>query len=290
MNYVRKFRVAGDDFSLAKCDPGFHADLDEPAAIELQAKSIAKMRALQDKLYAEQRQALLIVLQALDAAGKDSTIKHVMSGINPAGCAVYSFKAPSAEELRHDYLWRIQRCLPEQGKIGIYNRSHYEEVLAVRVHPELFSAQRLPLITVPNQKLWNQRFKEINAFEKYLSRNGTQVIKFFLHVSKDEQRKRFLERINDPNKNWKFSKRDVLERTHWDEYHEAYEDLLRHTSHDGAPWYVIPADRKWFTRTAVSEIIVEHLRELDPKYPAVTDQQRAELAESKFLLENEPNE
>jgi PPK2 family polyphosphate:nucleotide phosphotransferase len=247
---------------------------------------IKKMAKLQDVLYADNRHGLLLIFQALDAAGKDGTIKHVMSGINPQGCQVYSFKSPSAEELDHDYLWRCSSKVPEKGRIGIFNRSYYEEVLVTRVHPEFLAKQSLPDIKNPD-KLWKRRFEEIVGFEKYLTRNGINVLKFFLNVSKKEQKKRFLDRINTPEKNWKFSSTDVKERQHWDEYHDAYEDMFNNTSTDFAPWYIIPADNKWFIRTAVADIIVKKLKELDLRYPEVTEEHKAELIKAKEMLEKE---
>lgn len=240
----------------------------------------------QEKLYAQNTYALLIIFQALDAAGKDSTIKHVMSGLNPQGCQVYAFKAPSAEELDHDYLWRCSKALPERGRIGIFNRSYYEEVLVVRVHPELLERQRLPRAS-RGRKVWKQRFEDINDFEKYLVRNGIVLLKFFLYVSKEEQRKRFLERIHRPEKNWKFSAADVHERAFWDDYIEAYEDCLRHTSTSWAPWYVVPADHKPFTRLAVALVISETLEKLGLEYPKVGGAHREALLEAKKELENE---
>jgi PPK2 family polyphosphate:nucleotide phosphotransferase len=234
-------------------------------------------------LYAENTRALLVVLQALDAAGKDSTIKHVMSGVNPAGCQVTSFKAPSAEELDHDYLWRCVKALPARGNIGIFNRSHYEEVLVVRVHPQFLAGQRLPERTL-GEGLWKQRFRQINAFEQHLVENGTEVVKIFLHVSKEEQRQRQLERIDKPEKNWKFNAGDIKERQHWDAYMAAYEDVLRHTSTEPAAWHVVPADKKWFARIAVAAIIASKLIEMDPQYPTVSQAQREEMLACRATL------
>jgi PPK2 family polyphosphate:nucleotide phosphotransferase len=245
------------------------------------------MVKLQDRLYAFDRYALLVIFQAPDAAGKDSAIKHVMSGVNPAGCQVYSFKAPSSGELQHDYLWRTTCRLPERGHIGIFNRSYYEEVLIVRVHPELLAAEKLPPEVAVDDDFWKHRFKDMVHLEGYLTRNGIRVLKFFLNVSKKEQKKRFLARIDDPAKNWKLSPADYNERLLWDRYQEAYEDMLRHTSTGHSPWYVIPADHKWFTHLAVANIVVDTLRELNPTYPEVSDQQRAELQRVRQLLENE---
>ncbi|NEP15927.1 MAG: polyphosphate kinase 2 family protein [Leptolyngbya sp. SIO4C1] len=256
-------------------------------AVEKLQASIEQLKQYQDVLYAQNTYGLLIVLQAMDAAGKDSTIKHVMSGVNPQGCNVTSFQQPSAEEGDHDYLWRIMRHLPERGNIRIFNRSHYEEVLVVRVHPEILARQQLPQKTKDNPQIWQQRFEEINNFEKYLVNNGILILKFFLHVSKAEQKKRFLERINRPEKNWKFSAKDVEERQYWDDYRRAYEAVFSHTSTKWAPWYIIPADRKWFTRLAVSSIICQTLKSLKLEYPQVSAEQKQELAAAKVMLENE---
>jgi PPK2 family polyphosphate:nucleotide phosphotransferase len=247
------------------------------------AAGIERMRELQERLYAQDRYALLLIFQAMDAAGKDSTIEHVMSGVNPQGCQVFAFKAPSPEELDHDYLWRTTRCLPERGRIGVFNRSYYEEVLVVRVHPEILARQKLPPECVTDD-IWKERFEDIVAFERYLSRNGTVIRKFFLHVSKEEQRRRFLARLDQPEKNWKFSAQDVREREHWDDYRKAYQEMLEATSTRVAPWYVIPADHKWFTRIAVADVIVETLDSLDLQFPEVTPDQCRELAEARRLL------
>ena len=284
---AKRFRVEpGSKVSLEKhFDPRDTLGHEKPDdAGDILDDSTGRLAEYQDRLWAEDRQSLLVVLQAMDAAGKDSAIKHVMSGVNPQGCEVWSFKAPSGEELDHDYLWRNFRALPERGRIGIWNRSHYEEVLVVRVHPEFLDAQRLS-DGLKGKDIWKRRFREINAFERYLVDNGTQVLKLFLHVSKDEQKKRFLERIETPEKNWKFSVNDVKEREHWDDYIRAFEDVLTKTSTDWAPWYVVPADHKWFTRIAVSAIIVDTLEAMDPQYPTVSDEQRAQLLEAKRALE-----
>jgi PPK2 family polyphosphate:nucleotide phosphotransferase len=270
-----------DDF-----DPRYKPDsLNKDEAQTLLEERNRELAELQAMLYAQNTYALLIIFQALDAAGKDGTIKHVMSGVNPQGCQVYSFKAPSAEELDHDYLWRAFKALPERGRIGIFNRSYYEEVLVVRVHPEILAAQQLP----PEAKCdaWKRRFEEINNFEKYLVANGVMVLKFFLNVSKEEQKKRFLERIDEPDKNWKFSVTDVKERGYWDAYMKAYEDAFNHTSTDWAPWHIIPADRKWFTWLAVSELILRKLKELDLEYPPATEDHRRELLRAKEMLDDE---
>ncbi len=255
-------------------------------AQELLEKGIQQLAEYQDKLYAQNTYALLIIFQALDAAGKDGVIKHVMSGLNPQGTQVYSFKAPSEEELDHDYLWRNFKTLPERGRIGIFNRSYYEEVLVVRVHPEILDRQRLPP-ELKDKGIWKRRFEEINAFEKYLVNNGIVVLKFFLNVSKDEQKKRFLERIDLPEKNWKFAAADVQERQHWGAYLDAYEDLFNHTSTPWAPWHIVPADHKWFTRLAVAEAIAQTLRDLNLDYPTVSDDHRQELLKAKETLESE---
>ena len=251
------------------------------------AKNIERLAELQDVLYAQDIHSLLVVFQAMDAAGKDSVVKHVMSGINPQGCQVTSFKQPSAEELDHDFLWRCQKALPERGRIGIFNRSHYEEVLVVRVHKGYLESQHLPDAVKKGKDIWKDRFRQIRNWETTLAENGTHVIKFFLHVSKDEQKKRFLDRIEQPEKNWKFNSGDAKERALWDDYMKAYEDAIENTSTDESPWYIIPADKKWFTRLAVSEIIVKTLESLDLKYPIVTEAQKAELLEAKKILETE---
>ena len=278
----------GQKVALAKdYDPGFTAGFkNKKAAGKKLEANIAELAEYQDILYAQDTYALLILFQAMDAAGKDGAIKHVMSGVNPQGCQVYSFKAPSAEELDHDYLWRSMKCLPERGRIGIFNRSYYEEVLVVRVHPELLDHQKIP--ASDRRHIWKHRYEQINAFERYLVENGIIVLKFFLNVSKTEQKKRFLERIDRPEKNWKFSTADVQERGFWDDYQQAYEDCLNHTSTDWAPWFVIPADNKWFTRLSVSELIVRALKRLNLRYPEVSEQRRQELQDIRKLLEAEP--
>ena len=255
-------------------------------AVSKLAEGIEELKKYQDMLYAHDTYSLLLIFQAMDAAGKDSTIKHVMSGINPQGCQVFSFKHPSAEELDHDYLWRYVKCLPERGRIGIFNRSYYEEVLVVRVHPEILAAQKLPL-TTKSKQIWKQRFEEINNFEKYLVNNGTIVLKFFLNVSKAEQKKRFLDRINRPEKNWKFSSHDLRERGFWGDYMDAFEDVFKYTSTAWAPWYIIPADKKWFMRYVVSNIIVDKIKQLDLHYPKVSKEQKQQLLISKAMLEEE---
>ena len=268
-------------------DPGFSGGgWTKQAANQRLEEGIQALAEWQDKLYADDTYAVLIVLQAMDAAGKDGTIKHVMSGVNPQGVNVTSFKAPSSEELGHDYLWRNIRALPERGHIGIFNRSYYEEVLVTRVHPELLEKQNLPPHT-DTEGLWKQRFDEINNFEKYLVDNGIIVLKFFLNVSKDEQKRRFMERLTLSEKNWKFSAADIREREHWDEYLDAYEDLFNHTSTPWAPWYIIPADRKWGTHLAVAAIIYNTLADLNVDYPTVSEEARQELRLARLKLEDE---
>jgi PPK2 family polyphosphate:nucleotide phosphotransferase len=257
----------------------------EGASAELKL-NVERLAVEQDVLYAGDTYALLIVFQALDAAGKDGTIKHVMSGINPQGCEVFSFKAPSPEELNHDYLWRSATRLPPRGRIGIFNRSYYEEVLVVRVHPDLLAEQHLPA-QGKNGSIWKHRFEEINCFERYLVRNGIIVLKLFLNVSKSEQKSRFLKRIEQKEKNWKFSASDIRERRYWDDYMAAYEEMFNHTSTEWAPWFIVPADRKWFTRLCVSGIIVATLKSLNLKYPKVSDEELAELQKAKEGLLNE---
>jgi len=248
-------------------------------------RGITRLAELQEKLFAQDRWAILLILQAMDAAGKDSTIKHVMSGVNPQGCDVHAFKAPSAEELQHDFLWRTSRALPERGKIGIFNRSYYEEVLAVRVHPELLAQKKIPANLV-NENIWEKRFEDINNFERYLTGNGIVVLKFFLHLSKQEQKKRFLKRLDQPEKNWKFSMSDVLERRHWDKYMSAYEEMIQNTSTKHAPWYVVPADHKWFTRLVVAEAIIEAMECLDLSFPKLDAQRHRELKAARTALEH----
>jgi len=268
-------------------DPSYKADyVTKQDASEILQQGIELMAEYQDKLYAQNTYSLLIIFQAMDAAGKDGTIKHVMSGLNPQGCQVFSFKTPSVEELDHDYLWRYFKALPERGRIGIFNRSYYEEMLVVRVHQELLDRQQLPPET-KGKDIWEKRFEQINNFEKYLVENGTVILKFFLNVSKQEQKKRFLERIDRPEKNWKFSVADIDERRFWDDYMSAYEAVFNHTSTKWAPWFIIPADRKWFTRLAVGKVIYETLRSLDLHYPEVSDRMKQELLKAKELLQQE---
>jgi len=287
--FVRPYRVTdGKKFRLRDWDPADTAHLREEKkqAKELLASGVKLLAELQDKLYAQDRWGVLLIFQAMDAAGKDGTIKHVMSGVNPQGVQVFSFKSPSAEELDHDFLWRTTRCLPEQGRIGIFNRSYYEEVLAVRVHPEFLAKEKLPprLVT---KKIWQERFESICDLEKHLARNGMVVLKFFLNVSRKEQKKRFLERLDMPEKNWKFSEADAKERQRWKDYMAAYEDAIRHTATPWAPWYVIPADNKWFSRLVVAAAIIETMETLDLRYPKVDEAKKKELAAARKLLQTE---
>ncbi len=284
-SFAKPFHITdGKTFRLKDIDPGDTGSLkSNENAREWLERGVARLSDLQEKLYAQDKWALLLIFQAMDAAGKDGTIKHVMSGVNPQGCQVFSFKTPSSEELDHDFLWRTMRCLPERGRIGIFNRSYYEETLVVRVHPELLEHQKLPpsLIT---KDIWQERFEDINAFEHYLSRNGIVIRKFFLHVSREEQRQRFLSRLDEPEKNWKFSSADAREREHWDAYMAAYEDLLRHTSTRHSPWYVVPADNKWFTRLVVAAAVVDTLESLDLHFPKVDAEKRKDLAAARETL------
>lgn len=287
--FSRKFRVeSGKGFRLKGVDPGDTGGLklEKDDAARLLDRGVEVLAELQDKLYAQDKRALLLVFQAMDAAGKDGTIKHVMSGVNPQGCQVFAFKTPSAEELDHDFLWRTTKCLPERGRIGIFNRSYYEEVLVVRVHPEILGKQKLPpeLVT---KRIWKERYEDIASFERYLARNGVAVVKFFLHVSRREQKKRFLERLERPEKNWKFSLADAQERQHWDSYMEAYEDAIRATAAPWAPWYVVPADTKWFTRLVVASAVIDALEKMDLAYPEVDEAKKAELAKAREALEAE---
>jgi PPK2 family polyphosphate:nucleotide phosphotransferase len=288
--FVSPYRITkGKKFRLKDIDPGDTGGLgseQKPAAREFLAKGVQWLAEEQDKFYANDRQAMLLVFQAMDAAGKDSTIRHVMSGVNPQGCQVYSFKQPSAEELDHDFLWRSQRCLPERGRIGIFNRSYYEEVLVVRVHKELLERQKIPESLVTHD-IWKERLEDIAAFERYLSRQGTILLKFFLHVSREEQKHRFLERLDNPEKNWKFSSADVRERAYWNEYMAAYEDAIRRTASREAPWYVVPADNKWFTRLVVAAAIVEAFWKLRLAYPRVDNAAKVELASAREALMGE---
>ncbi|MBF2014688.1 MAG: polyphosphate kinase 2 family protein [Rivularia sp. T60_A2020_040] len=288
MNHDPFIVLPGSKISLSRdYDTTFTGDFYDKgdAKIKLQ-QDIERLSKYQNILYAQNTYALLIIFQAMDAAGKDSTIKYVMSGVNPQGCQVFSFKEPSSEELEHDYLWRSFKALPERGRIGIFNRSYYEEVLVLRVHPELLKKQQLPKSVMGNH-IWKQRFEEINNFEKYLTNNGIIILKFFLNVSKKEQKKRFMKRIELPEKNWKFSASDVKERAFWDDYMNAYEDAFRHTSTEWAPWHIIPADHKWFTRIAVADIICSKLKELKLSYPTPTEQHKQDILKAKEILEAE---
>ena len=284
---ARPFRITnGQKFRIKDIDPGdtlgFKSEA-KPRAKEALALGIAALAELQDKLYAQDKWGVLLIFQAMDAAGKDGTIKHVLSGVNPQGCQVFSFKSPSAEDLDHDFLWRCMKCLPNRGHIGIFNRSYYEETLVVRVHPEFLAKEKIPpsLIT---KRIWEQRFQDIRDFERYLSRNGILVVKFFLHLSAKEQKRRFLERAEQPEKNWKFSGSDMAERNHWDEYQEAYEDMIRNTATKSSPWYVVPADNKWFTRVIVAAAIVDTLANLNLAYPQVDKARLEEIASAKKAL------
>src|SRR5258705_2405436 len=286
--FAKPFRVSkGKDFRLKDVDPGdtfeFIKVEDKPRAKEALANGILALAELQNKLYAQDRWGVLLIFQAMDAAGKDGAIKHVMSGVNPQGCQVYSFKSPSAEDLDHDFLWRCMKCLPNRGHIGIFNRSYYEEVLVVRVHPEFLARQKLPPKLV-GKKIWEERFEAIRNFEHYLARNGLLVRKFFLNVSKKEQKRRFLERIDDPLKNWKFSSNDAAERDFCDDYMQAYEEMIQETATKDAPWYVVPADNKWFTRVVVALAVIETLASLDLEYPEVDEGKLKELAAAKKKL------
>ncbi len=284
---ARRYRVKdGEGFRLDDVDPGDTAWLkaeDKPAAKEALQQGVEMLAELQDRLYAQDRWGVLLIFQAMDAAGKDGAIKHVMSGVNPQGCQVFSFKAPSSEDLDHDFLWRCSKNLPERGRIGIFNRSYYEEVLVVRVHEDLLGKQKLPgeLIT---KDIWEERFRDIRAYERYLENNGVLVRKFFLHVSRKEQKRRFLERIENPAKNWKFSATDAQERAYWKDYMRAYEDMIRNTSTKRSPWYVVPADNKWFTRIVVAAAVIDTLASIGLKYPKVGKEKLAELARVRKAL------
>ena len=286
-SFAKPFRVTdGEGFRLKDVDPGDTLDFgseDKPRAKEALATGIEALAELQDMLYAQDSWAVLLIFQAMDAAGKDGTIKHVMSGVNPQGCQVTSFKSPSAEDLDHDFLWRCVKSLPARGHIGIFNRSYYEEMLVVRVHPEFLEKQKIPpeLVT---KDIWKERYKDIRSFERYLTRNGVLIRKFFLHVSKKEQKKRFLERLENPEKNWKFSPNDLKERAFWGDYMQAYEDMIRHTATKDAPWYVVPADNKWFTRLVVATAVVGTLGSLDLRYPKVGEEKLKEVAKAKRAL------
>jgi PPK2 family polyphosphate:nucleotide phosphotransferase len=286
---VEKFVVPeGKKLNLKSHKTDFTGDYtDKKEAVKDLQTNVLRLAELQDVLYAQNKHALLIIFQAMDAAGKDGAIKHVMSGLNPQGCEVTSFKQPSAEELDHDYLWRSMKRLPERGQIGIFNRSYYEDVLVVRVHPEILQFQQLPDKIKNDKNIWKKRFEQIRNFENYLAENSIHTLKFFLNVSKEEQKKRFLARIETPEKNWKFSAGDAKERGFWDDYMKAYTDAIQNTSTKDAPWYIIPADSKWFTRVAVSEIIIKKMESLDLQYPQVDEAHRQSLLEAKKILESE---
>jgi PPK2 family polyphosphate:nucleotide phosphotransferase len=288
---AKPYRVEdGKKFSLKDFDPADTGKLhSKDDAKELLEKGIASLSELQEKLYACNKWGLLLIFQAMDAAGKDGAVSHVMSGVNPAGCQVYSFKSPSAEELNHDFLWRTSQRVPERGRIGIFNRSYYEETLIVRVHPEILKAEKIPP-SLMTPEIWKQRFEDINCFEHYLSRNGILVRKFFLNLSKGEQKKRFLARLDHPEKNWKFSTGDIHERKYWDDYMKAYEDMICHTATGNAPWYVVPADNKWFTRVVVASAIVETLEDLKLSYPEVDSATHKELQVVRAALEGNNKE
>lgn len=286
--FAKPFRITkGKDFRLKDVDPNdtleFTKEEHKSQAKEALATGVTALAELQDKLYAQDKWALLLIFQAMDAAGKDGAIKHVMSGVNPQGCQVYSFKSPSSEDLDHDYLWRCMKALPNRGHIGIFNRSYYEEVLVVRVHPAFLAKQKLPPQLV-DKNIWEERYEDIRNFEQYLTRNGVIVRKFFLHVSKKEQKRRFLERIDNAEKNWKFSANDAAERDFWDDYMQAYEEMIQGTATKEAPWYVVPADNKWFTRVVVGAAVIEALDDLDLKYPEVGEDKLKELAAAKKKL------
>ena len=285
--FAKPFRIVdGNKFRLKNVDPDDTLEFtseDKPRARDALQFGVDALAELQDMLYAQDRWAVLLIFQAMDAAGKDGTIKHVMSGVNPQGCQVFSFKSPSAEDLDHDFLWRCMKCLPNRGQIGIFNRSYYEEVLVVRVHPELLRKQKIPPALV-TKNIWQERFEDIRSFEQYLFRNGIKVVKFFLHVSKSEQKRRFLERAENPEKNWKFSASDMAERDHWNEYQEAYEDMIRNTATKESPWYVVPADNKWFTRVVVGSAVVHTLASLDLDYPKVDKERLEEIVKAKKAL------
>jgi len=288
-NFAKLYRVDDpDSFRLKDWDPGDtnNLDIEKGEAKKLLAEGVERLSELQERLYPQDRWSVLLIFQAMDAAGKDSVIKHVMRGVNPQGCEVHSFKQPSQEELDHDFMWRSARCLPQRGRIGIFNRSYYEEVLVVRVHQEILAKEKVPAKLV-TKNIWNERFKDIRAFERYLARNGTVILKFFLNVSKKEQKRRFLERIDEPSKNWKFSMGDVVERKLWDKYMAAYEDMIRHTSRPEAPWHVVPADNKWFTRLVVAAEVVEVLDRLGLKYPKVAGAARRDLEKARQILRKE---
>lgn len=289
-DFTARYRITdGRKFKLADIDPGDIGDLvaeDKPEAKSLLVSGVETLADLQERLYAQDQWALLALFQAMDAAGKDGTIKHVMSGVNPQGCEVTAFKRPTSEDLDHDYLWRCLRRMPERGHIGIFNRSYYEEVLAVKVHPEFLAAQKVPP-TLVGKKIWDERYEDIRGVERYLTRNGVVICKFFLHLSKKEQKKRFLDRLNKADKNWKFSAADLQERGFWKQYQDAYEEMIRSTATDYAPWYVVPADNKWYSRLVVAAVLIDALGSLDLRFPEVDDAQKAKLAAAREALQKE---
>jgi PPK2 family polyphosphate:nucleotide phosphotransferase len=279
----------GRKFKLKRCDPCGTGDFkseDKPKAQDALASGVAALASLQDRLYAQDRWSLLLIFQAVDAAGKDSAIKHVMSGVNPQGCQIFSFKVPSAEELDHDFLWRTTKCLPERGRIGVFNRSYYEEVLVAKVHPEIVERQQLPR-ELRTKRFWDHRYESIRDFERHMARNGTVVCKFFLNVSKEEQLRRFMERLDNPEKNWKFATGDAKERERWDEYMDAYEEAIRETATEQAPWYVVPADTKWYTRLVVAAAVVDTLSGLGLEYPKIDEAKKKELAAARVVLQKQ---
>lgn len=288
---IRKFKISGGEkIKLDDYKPNESCNYKKEEGDDILNNFKAEMDELQEKLYVTNRYSLLIIFQAMDAAGKDSAIKHVMSGINPQGCQVFSFKQPNSEELEHDFLWRHAKALPEKGRIGIHNRSHYENVLVCKVHPELILKEGVTnknSIRDLDNEFWDNRYQSICNFEKHLNSNGTIIIKFFLHLSKDEQKKRFLERIDNPSKNWKFSSSDVAERGRWDDYMKAYEDVISATATQHAPWYIIPADKKWFSRIVIGKVIVDTLRAIDLKLPELSEEERAKLADSRQQIISE---
>jgi PPK2 family polyphosphate:nucleotide phosphotransferase len=287
-DFARPYRVDdGRKFRLRDFDPAATTGVKSKKRAEKELpRGIERMAELQDKLYAQDRWAILLIFQAMDAAGKDGAIKHVMSGVNPQGCQVYSFKEPSAEELNHDFLWRSNKRIPERGRIGIFNRSYYEEVLVVRVHKELLERQRMPASLV-TKNIWSERFADINAYERYLSRNGVIIRKFFLNISKEEQKKRFLDRLEQPEKHWKFSDADLLQRRRWNDYMTVYEEMIQQTATPHAPWYVVPADKKWYTRLVVAAAIIHTLESLNLRYPVVSAARREALKTARAALEHE---
>jgi PPK2 family polyphosphate:nucleotide phosphotransferase len=290
-NIINKFKITnGKGFSLKDHDAAYADGFEKEDAAEVLSALIQETSDLQTELYAANKYALLIIFQAMDAAGKDSAIAHTLSGLNPQGCQVFSFKQPSTEDYEHDFLWRHYKTLPERGRIGIHNRSHYENVLITKVHPELIFKENLPGVNSVKDidaKFWDKRYQSIRAFEEHLNNSGTVIIKFFLHLSKDEQKERFLKRIDDPKKNWKFSAADIEERKRWDDYMDAYQKAIRETATNDSPWYVIPADKKWFTRIAISNVILQTLKDLNLKYPALPKEEKARLDECKKMLEKE---